>query len=98
MRQVLRIPSDPGRQRAVLVVLIHRAEVAPRRFMAEQLGYAGLKVNAEPDPLQQEVTGTRGRVRDAGAGSDPWRRKEKSNQAGREQHAIRLVTGKVLQR
>ena len=57
VRQVLCIPADPGRQRSVLVVLIHRREVAPLGVSAQKLHRARLEVDAEPFPLEQEQTG-----------------------------------------
>ncbi len=50
VRQVLDVPADPRWQRAVLVVLIHRREIAPFNIAAQQFHNAGLKVDAEPLP------------------------------------------------
>ncbi len=57
VRQVLNVPTDPGGQGTVLVVLIHRGQVAPFGVAAEQLHQARFEVDAEPLPLQQEQAG-----------------------------------------
>ncbi len=57
VRQVLDVPADPGGQGTVLVVLVHRRQMAPFLVAAEQLHQARFEVNAEPLPLQQEQAG-----------------------------------------
>ena len=95
MWQMLDVPADPGGQRAVLVVLVHRGEVAPLRIAAEQLDHAGFEVDAEPLPLQEEQAGARRRMVSSPAGPDAARREEECDEAGFEQHAVGLIAGEV---
>src|SRR5262245_15867520 len=44
-RKLLRVPADPGRKRAVLVILVHGGKISPRRIAAKILGDAGLKID-----------------------------------------------------
>ena len=98
MRQVLHVPANPGGQRPVLVILVHGGEVPPLRISAQNLDHAGFKVDAKPLPLQQEQTGSRNRMPPSEAGTKAGRRKEPGDESSLEQHAIRLVAGKILRR
>ena len=91
VRQMLGVPPDPCRQRAVLVVLVHGREVAPLRVAARQLHHARFEVDAEPLPLQQEPTGARGRIARAPSRHQAAGREKQRQKAGFEQHAIRLI-------
>ena len=45
MREMLRVPGDPGGQRAILVIVVHGGEIAPFRIAAGDFGYARLEVD-----------------------------------------------------
>ncbi len=92
--KLVRVPADPRRERAVLVILVHCGEVAPLRVAARDLCDAGLEVDAEEFPLQEKQTGTRRRMGSPPSGTDPWRREEEPEETGFEEHAVRLVAGK----
>src|SRR5262245_14481126 len=96
VRKMLHIPSDPRGQRPVLVVLIHGSEVAPLRIAAQQLDRARLKIDAKPLPQQQKQTNPRWRTVTSQPRPQPARRKKQTDESGFEQHAIRLVAGKIL--
>src|SRR5690242_2056984 len=50
MRQMLDVPADPGGQRAVLVILVHRRKIPPFGIAAHDFGDARLEIDAEPFP------------------------------------------------
>src|SRR5712671_6807781 len=54
VRKVLHVPSNPRRQRAVLVILVQRREVPPLRVAAHDLRHARFEIDAEAFPYQQE--------------------------------------------
>src|SRR5215472_4181021 len=68
--EMLNVPTDPGGERAVLVVLVHCGEVAPLRIAAQLLHQARLEVDAEPLPAEQPQAYARWRIVDAPAGED----------------------------
>jgi len=98
MRPLLHVPAEPRRQRSVLVVLVHRREVAPLRLAAEDFHQARLEVDAEPFVLQEEDARARRRMRRAEAGTQTGRGEEEREEAGLEEHAVRLIRGEVLRR
>src|SRR2546426_10963710 len=57
VRQMLHIPADPSGQRTILIVLVHRGQIAPLGISASYLRDARFEVDAEPLPLQKEETG-----------------------------------------
>lgn len=95
-REVLEVPADPGGQRAVLVVLVHRGEVAPGRVAGGELDDAGLKVDPEPLPEQKEKGRARGQRAGAPARPQTAGRDKDGEEAGLKQHAVRLVLAEVL--
>src|SRR5215467_11436334 len=98
VRKVLSVPANPGRQGAVLVVLVHGGEMPPLRIAAQQFDGARLEINPKPLPLQQEQAGARG----WNGRAHPWtksrRRKEQGNESSFQQHPVRLISGKILRR
>src|SRR5207302_3301489 len=56
VRQVLYIPADPGRQRTILIILVHGGHTTPFWISARDLRDTGLEVDAKPFPLQKEDT------------------------------------------
>src|SRR6516165_1010736 len=62
VRQLLRVPADPGRQRAVLIILIHRREVSPGWIASEIFRDTRLEVNGEPEQPQEEKARARRRI------------------------------------
>ena len=96
MRQMLDVPADPGGERAVLVVVVHRSEVSPGQVMAQYFHHAGLEINAEAEPHQQEPTRPRWRILFAKARTKTRGREEQSDEARFEKHSVRLITGKIL--
>ena len=98
VRQVLHVPADPGGQRAILVVVVHRGEVAPGEVAARHFHHARFEIDAEPFPLQQEKARARGGMRAAEARAESRRREKERDESGFEQHSVRLVAGKILRR
>src|SRR5689334_4814659 len=96
MRQMLGIPADPSGQRPVLVVLVHGGEISPSGISAHDFRDAGFEVNAEPLPSQQKKAGARGGMVAAKPGPKTRWREEKRDEPGFEQHAVRLILGKIL--
>src|SRR5579883_1556902 len=96
VRQMLDVPSDPGGQRRILVVIVHGREVAPGTIAAEDFDDAGLEVNAKPDPQKQKLTGARRRMRAPDPREDFRWRQEKREKSRRKQHAVGLVAGEIL--
>ena len=97
VRQVLRVPPDPGGQRAILVILIHGREMTPLRVAAGDLHDAGLEIDAEPQPLQQEKAGPRWRMPLAPTRTQARRREKHAHEASAQQHPVRLIGSKCLQ-
>ena len=83
MRQLLRVPADERRQRAVLVVLVHRGQIAPLLFAAEEIHQSRLEVDAEPLVSQHEHGCVRRWL--------PFRAEKEREERGLEQHAVRLI-------
>src|SRR3954452_8178380 len=98
MRPLLHVPADPRRQWTVLVVLVHRSQVAPLLLAAEEFHQARLEVDAEPLPLQHEDGPARRRLIETELRTDTARREEDRQQRGFEQHAVRLIAGEFLRR
>src|SRR5579872_6558178 len=98
VRQVLYVPSDPGWQGTVLVILDHGRKMTPFRVAAQYLGDPRFEVNAEPLPLQQEQTCSRGRRRTSPPWEKPSRRKEQRNEPRLQQHTVGLIARKILSR
>ena len=88
VRQMLHIPADPSGQRPILVVLVHRGQVAPLGISAGDLCDARFEVDAEPLPLQKEETGVYWRPHSTPAWEDSWRGKEKRDESSFEQHTV----------
>src|SRR5579885_1915043 len=95
VRQLLRVPADPGGQRAVLVILVHRRQMAPLGIVAGQLGDAGFKVNSKPLPLEQEQAGRRCRTGFPQPGAKSRRREEQREESRSQQHAVGLIIRKI---
>src|SRR6185437_5860338 len=96
MWQVLHVVADPRRQRAVLVILVHRRKVPPLRITAEQLHQTRLEVNPKPFPLKQKVAGARGRTVGSQPGPKTGGRQKEREESGFEQHSIGLIAGENL--
>ena len=62
------------------------------------LRHARFEVDAEPFPAQQKQAGARRRMSRAQAGPESGRREKQRDEAGFEQHAVRLIAGKILRR
>src|SRR4029077_3156007 len=60
MRKMLHVPADPCGQRTILIVVVHRREVAPRGIAAPDFRHARFEIDPEPLPLQQKHTRARG--------------------------------------
>ncbi len=95
---MLRVPADPRGQRAVLVVLVHRGEVAPGRVAARQLHHARLEVDAEPLPQQQQDRRPRWRPPRSPPRQQPRRSQKEREKPRLQQHPIGLVAGEILRR
>ncbi len=96
MGKLLEVPADPSWERAVLVVLVHGGEIAPGGVAGEELDEAGLEVDAEPLPEQEEGCGAGCETACAEAGEEAARGEKEGEEAGFEEHAIGLVAGEVL--
>ena len=96
VRKLLHIPAKPCGQRAVLVVVVHGGQVAPGIVAAGKLDDAGFKVDAEPFPAKQKQAEARRRMGRAKTGPQAGRRKEERDEAGFQQHAVRLKAGEIL--
>ena len=96
MRKVLRVPADPRRERAVLVVVIHRREAGPLRVTAQNLDDARLEVDPKPLPPQQKERRTRRRGGLAEPRTEPSRREEERQERRLEEHAVGLVHRELL--
>src|SRR5580700_6096787 len=90
---MLNVPADPGRQRAILVIVVHRREIAPLDVTTRDLRNAGFEVDAKPFPKQQIESRASGRPRLSKPGTKSTGRKEKRKEAGLKQHSIGLVAG-----
>src|SRR5260370_6588456 len=95
MGQVLHIPANPRWQRAVLVVLVHGREVAPLLIAAEFFHKARFEINPEPLPPQEPEAGPRRRMMGCKTRPESGRREEEREEAGFQQHAVRLIAGEV---
>src|SRR5579863_2218554 len=95
-RQLMRIPADPGWQRAILVVLVHRAQVAPARIAAKIFCDARFEIDGEPQELQQEERRSWREVALAPTGSPTTGCEKKADEARAEQHPVGLIAGKIL--
>src|SRR6516164_9769498 len=93
---MLHVPTDPGRQRTVLIVLVHGREVTPLGIVACDLDHSRLEIDAKPFPQQEKPAGARRRMESPQPRSQSWRSEEDREEAGFEQHSVGLVTGKVL--
>ena len=91
----MEIPTDPSRERTVLVILVHGGEVAPLRIAAGDFGDAGLEVDAEPFPEKKKDGGADGWIVGSEAGTKSGRGQEKRDEAGFEKHAVGLVAGEL---
>src|SRR5580700_9579863 len=90
---MLDVPSNPSRQRAILVILVHRREIAPLDIAARDFCYAGFEVDTKPFPKQQIKSRASGKPRLSKPGTESTWREEKREEAGLKQHPIGLVTG-----
>src|SRR5262249_53171464 len=88
--------ADPRGQGAILIILVHRGEVAPGRIATKILGNTGFEIDREPDELQQKKTRTRWRGGFSEARSHARRPEKEGNKSGGEEHAVRLIAGKIL--
>src|SRR5258708_3932803 len=93
---MLNIPSDPGRKRAVLIVVVHRSEISPLWISARQFCDSGFEIDAEPFPLKKENACSGWRGCQTPARPNSRRRKKERDEAGFEQHFVRLIAGKIL--
>ena len=98
MRHLLDVPSEPRRQRTVLVVVVHRREIPPRWIAAEDLYQAGLEVDPEPLPAQHEEAEARRRIARAESRPKAAWRAEVGQETRLQEHPVRLVGRENLQR
>lgn len=96
VRELVRPPADPRRERTVLVVVIHRGEIAPARIAARDLRDARLEVDTEALPQEDEAHGARRRLRLAPAGSQPARREDERGGGRFDEHPFGLVRREIL--
>ena len=96
VRPVLHIPPEPCRQRAVLVVLVHRREIAPVLVATGELHDPRLEVNPEPFPAQHEEAEAGRRVVGTQARAHATWCEPTGDEARLEQHPVRLVHGELL--
>src|SRR5580692_8749400 len=95
VRQVLHVPSDPRRQRPILVVIVHRGKLSPRDVAAPDFRHARLKINPEPFPLQQEKARARWGIVRSQPRPQARRREKQRHKSRLQQHAIRLISRKI---
>ena len=96
VRQMLHVPADPGRQRPVLVVLVHGGEVAPLRDRRWPASPRRTRSRCGTTPIAAG-TGWRGRrMIAAEAWTKSRRREEQRDESRLQQHAVRLVAGEIL--
>ncbi len=95
VREMLRVPANPGGQRTILIILVHGGEMAPFRIAAGKFGDAGFEVDAEPFPKKKKDTSANGRVGCAEARTKSRGSEEERKKAGFEKHAVGLVAGKI---
>ncbi len=98
MRQMLHIPANPRRQRAVLVILVERREVPPLRVAAHDLRNARFEINPEAFPNQQKQACARWPAFLPPPRPKTCRREKHRDKSRLQQHSIRLVAGKLLRR
>src|SRR5262249_15771966 len=84
VRPLLHVPADPSGQRAILVILIHRGEVAPSRIAAKILGNARFEIDCEPDKLQKKKARARWRRGFAQTCTQARRGEKERNKSGRK--------------
>src|SRR5207248_7804893 len=94
---LLDVPSEPRRQRTVLVVVVHRREIPPRWIAAENFYQAGLEVDPEPFPAQHEQAEARRRIARSEARPNAAWREEEREETGLEKHPVRLIGREILQ-
>ena len=92
---MLHVPADPGGQRAVLVVLVHRGEVTPLLVAAEPLHQPRFEVDTKPFPLQEPEAEADRWVCRAETRAQSGRSEEHGDESGFEQHAIGLIGREV---
>ena len=97
MRHLLDVPSHPRRQGTVLVIVVHRREIPPRRIPTQDLHQSGFEIDAEPFPAQHEQAETRRRIACAESGTPAARRKEEREKPCLQQHPVRLIRREILQ-
>src|SRR5580692_1632538 len=90
---MLDVPSNPSRQRAILVILVHRREIAPLEIAYRDFCYAGFEVDAKPFPKQQIERRAVGRPRASKPGTESTGPKEEREEARLKQHSIGLISG-----
>ena len=98
VRQMLRVPADPGGQRAILVILIHGREVTP---------FADRRWRSSPPRIRNRcgttATGAgKGWLATADAsrpkpGRSPEGAKKQADEARAQQHPVRLIGSENLQ-
>ncbi len=98
VREVLHVPANPARQRAILIVVVHGGEIAPGSVAAGELHHAGFEIDAKPFPEQQKKAGARGRMPAAQARTESGRGEEKRDESCLEQHAVGLIAREILRR
>src|SRR4029077_10131112 len=96
MRKLVRVPANPRRQWAILVVLVHGAQIAPGRIAAKIFRDPGFEVNREPQKPQQKERGPRRRLLLSQTWSPAAWREKITDKPRAKQHAIRLIAGKIL--
>src|ERR1700678_3877225 len=96
VREVLHVPADPGGQGAVLIIVVHRGEVAPGLIAARDFHDARFEINPEPFPTQKIKAGSRWRAYSAESGAQPRGCKEERDKSGFEKHAVGLEAGELL--
>src|SRR2546423_14558462 len=93
MGEMLDVPSDPGGQRTVLIILVHGGEIPPLRIATGDFCHARFEVDAEPFPQKEKNGGTHGRARCAEPGTKPCGSEEERKEACFEEHTVRLIAG-----
>src|ERR1700733_11760060 len=98
MRKMLYVPANPGWERTILVILIHRREVPPLRIATRDFCHARFEINPKPLPQQQEHARANRRLPHAEARPQSVRRKKQRDKSSFQQHPVRLIPGKLSRR
>src|SRR5580658_3313430 len=88
---MLGVPADPSRERSILVILVHRREIAPLEIAARDFRNAGFEVDAEPLPQQEIKRRAHRRPGLSKPGPESTGREKEREETCLEQHSIRLI-------